>query len=134
MRRIMSAQFQASGTAVAPDGFGDRVVKYIPAEVLAAWVAASGIIPSVAAQRQLATFWVAFVLGVVFTAAWTWRQTRLPNQKTAVTQIVLSTIAFVIWAYAMGGPFSLSGVYDPAIGSLLLIFYTLAVGFVVPQE
>ena len=134
MRRIMSTQLQANGTAVAPDTFGERVVKYIPAEVLAAWVAASGIIPSVASQRQQVTFWVTFALGVIFTAGWTWRQTRLPDRKPAVIQIVISTIAFVIWAYAMGGPFALSGVYDPAIGSLLLIFYTLAVGFVVPQD
>lgn len=42
--------------------------------------------------------------------------------------IVLSAIAFLIWLYALGGPFALLGeFYQPFVGTLLVFSWTLFV-------
>ena len=133
-RRIIATQLQATGTGLAADTYTDKLIKYIPADVVAAWTAASGIIASVAKESQALLFWVAFVFGLVATTLWTLRQTSMPAKPPAITQTVISTIAFVIWVYALGGPFASVGIYSPPVGSLFLIGYTLLVPLVTPPE
>jgi hypothetical protein len=139
-RRIVSSQFQVSGTAGRVDGYFDRVVKYIPTDVVAAWTAASGLIGSLddAATPQVNeaanVLWVVFFFGLVVTAVWTWRQTREPNMRPAVTQIIVSTLAFAVWVFALGGPFKALTFYRDQYGALLLIGFTLAIGLIIPPE
>lgn len=132
-RRITATSFQGAG-APAPriDGYFDRVIKYIPADVVGAWVAVTGIIGT--SQKSTNILWIAFVFGTLFTALWTWKQTAMAGQSPAITQILVATIAFVVWAFALGGPFAGLAWYEPAHGSLALIGYTLLVGLVVPKE
>lgn len=132
-RRIRTVAYQAPG-APAADTYFDKVVKYIPADIVAAWVAVNGLIQSASGAPNTALLWVAFVVGVILTAAWTWKQTSAPNKPPAITQIVISTVAFIVWVFAMGGPFQSLGFYQPLYGSLLLILYTLVVGLINPPE
>ena len=37
MRRIVSTQLQAAGASTRPDGFFDRIIKYIPSDIVAGW-------------------------------------------------------------------------------------------------
>jgi hypothetical protein len=48
----------------------------------------------------------------------------------------VSTGAFIVWAIALGEPFStLLGKTEQALyGSLLLILYTMVVGLITPRE
>ena len=133
-RRIRTEALQASG-ATKLDGYFDRVIKYIPADVVGAWIAVTGIIKSVAATDEHAprVLWTAFAIGVIATGLWTWRQTSAPPQPTAVTQIIVAIGAFVIWVIALGGPFATLAGYQDYYGSLLLIGYTLLVGLIVPK-
>lgn len=133
-RRIITTQLQASGTGLILDTYTDKLIKYIPADVVAAWTAASGVIASIAAETQALVFWIAFVIGLVATVLWTLRQTSMPAKPPAYTQTAISTIAFVIWVYALGGPFTSIGLYSPPVGSLFLIGYTLLVPLVNPPE
>lgn len=134
-RRINTAALQDSGGR-APDGYFDRVIKYIPGDVVAAWVAAAGIIPATAGPM---TLWLVFAVGIVATAAWTWKQTQEPGKPAAVTQILVATAAFLVWVFALGGPFAKQfgppeGWYEPYQGSLVLIGFTLLIGLVTPTE
>ena len=48
--------------------------------------------------------------------------------------IVVSALAFCVWAYSLGGFFSDVGVYHEAIAALGLIFFSLISGLVAPTE
>jgi hypothetical protein len=116
------------------DNYGARVAKYIPGEVLSGYVAMSGIVASMDEKKAATkvTAWVVFCLGLVLTPAYLLLLSRLKSAYWI--QIVIATIAFAIWAYALGGPFKLEGIYSPQIGSLALIAFTLVAGLYRPQS
>lgn len=128
-RRVSTVDYQAAGGPAA-DTYFDKVIKYIPADIVGAWIAVTGLIVGAAGVPSGAVLWIAFAIGVILTAAWTWKQTAAPNKPLAVTQIVISTVAFVVWVFALGGPFESLAFYQPLYGSLLLILYTLVVALI----
>jgi hypothetical protein len=121
-----------AGTADTNTYF-DRVLKYIPADVVAAWIFISGVIATATAGPTETVLWIVFVIVTILTALWTWRQTE-PELGPATTQIVIATIAFVVWVFALGGPFQALPFYQPWIGSVVLVLFTLAVGAIEPRE
>jgi hypothetical protein len=142
-RRIRVAKPAAAGGAQlqpaaaegvqAPDTYFDKVVKYIPADIVGAWVAVAGLIGE-SAPSQSSVHWIAFAAMLALTALWTGRRTQEPGKRVALTQIVISTVAFAVWVFALGGPFAALDFYRPLYGSLVLILYTLVVGAVNPPE
>ena len=136
-RRIVSEQLQVRGSgSETPDEYADRLMKYIPTEAVGFWLAVSGTIQSAGESvPKIGLLWLFFVIGLVFTFGWIRRQTRQPGRGTAWTQIGISCVAFVVWVLAAGGALTDSWPgYEPVYGSLLLITYTAAVGFVIPPE
>lgn len=133
-RRIVTTQLQGSGGPQQIDTYFDRVIKYIPADVVAAWIAVTGLVSGAADVPVDTILWIAFGVSVVFTALWTYKQTQVPDKPPATTQILIATGAFIVWVFALGGPFTEMAFYRPIYGSLLLIFYSLFVGLVSPPE
>jgi hypothetical protein len=43
-RRIITKQYQGIGSEQQIDTYTDRLIKYIPSDIVGAWVAASGLI------------------------------------------------------------------------------------------
>ena len=134
-RRIIATQYQTALPGKQVDTYFDKVIKYIPADVLGAWIAVDGLIEgagvSVAKNTSL---WIAFIIGIFITAFWTYKQTQQPKKPLAITQIVISTGAFLVWVYASGGPLESVGLYNATYGSMLLILYTLIVAMINPIE
>lgn len=134
-RRIVTTELQAVTGSVPVDTYFDRVVKYIPADIVSAWVFVSSVINSSSDDLPKAVvLWIAFGCGVVLTALWTLKQTAQPKKPPAVKQTLISTGAFAVWVFALGGPFVNLAVYRPLYGSLVLVLYTLLVALVVPKE
>jgi hypothetical protein len=134
-RRIVTVAFQARAGAREVDTYFDRVVKYIPADVVSAWVFVIATINSAPDDVPKAAIeWGAFAFGLLFTALWTWRQTQEPQRPPAVTQIAIATTAFAVWVLALGGPFATLSCYRPLYGSLGLVAYTLVAGLVIPRD
>ncbi|MEL7071706.1 MAG: hypothetical protein AAGN15_24085 [Cyanobacteria bacterium J06581_3] len=134
-RRIITRRLQSTRAPAQIDSYFDKVVKYIPADVVAAWTLVSGLIASAGEQvSQSALLWAAYGFGIVMTSLWTWRQTQVKGLPVAKTQIGIATVAFAVWVAALGGPFELLPSYQRLYGSLLLIAYTLVVGVIVPPE
>src|SRR3954470_23149525 len=106
-RRIQTTALQATGGNVALDGYFDRVIKYVPSDIVGAWIAVTGIINSLdrTDPNKEVVHWTVFIVGVLLAVAWTWRQTTEPGKPTATLQITMSAIAFVVWVAALGGPF-----------------------------
>ena len=98
-RRIREQALQVAGAPVPGgqvDGYFDKVVKYVPADVIAAWTAAVAVIK---AAPTIPT-WVLLIclaVGLAATCWWTLRQTDAPNQPPAYKQAIVATIAFLVW-------------------------------------
>lgn len=134
-RRIVTKQLNAAGAAApSVDNYFDKLLKNIPADIVAAWMLVSSLISSATGVNTSMILWIAFGVGVILTALWTLKQTAVPGAKPAITQTLIATGAFVVWVFAMGGPFALLTFYQPLYGSLLLILYTLVVPLVNPSE
>ena len=134
-RRVITTQLQAAGAgATTVDGYFDKVVKYIPADIVGAWVFASSAIKEASGVPVTATLWIAFAVLLVITPLWTWRWTSLRGTPPARTQIVISTVSFAVWVFALGGPFATLGFYRPLFGSLILVLFSLGAAIINPRE
>src|SRR4051812_46239357 len=102
MRRIVSVQMHAAGrTGEAPDGFFDRIIKYIPADVVAGWVAVDGLTGGLNAGM----LWGLLVVFAALALLWTKKQTDVPGQPPAWRQSVIAAVSFLVWAFALqSGP------------------------------
>lgn len=125
-RRVRTIQLQSTGTGVAPDGYFDRLIKYIPGDIVGGWVAITGSISALPdSVPKNGLLWWTFGAMAVLTAAWTWKQTREPGLSAPRKQIVISTLAFCVWVIALGAPFDSLDWYHKVYGSVLLILFLL---------
>lgn len=118
----------------------ERAAKYVPGEVVAAFKATYSLLAAVATDEPLRVplGWLAFAVFLVLTPVYLYKL-HLAADASATwdklrPQLIIATIAFVVWAYALGGPFSMAGQpvvwggYREWAGGVVLILYTLAVG------
>ncbi|NEO84709.1 MAG: hypothetical protein F6J87_10705 [Spirulina sp. SIO3F2] len=127
-RRIVWTAYESGGTEASIDGYFDRLLKYIPADVVGLWLTGSGLIQSQNdTVPRLGLLWLLFVAGLVFSFFWIRKQTAEAGKPTAWRQVVLSCVSFAIWVFAIGGPFAELSWYQPIYGSLVLLFYTSAI-------
>jgi hypothetical protein len=115
------------------DQYLERVAKYIPAEILAGYLTINGIIQSVNPDDPVLPYaaWTSFILCLVLTPIYFNALARAGQPKWL--HITVSTLAFVVWAYALGGVFTLTGTYKPWLASLVLVIFTLVSGLLEPR-
>jgi len=103
----------------------DRLLKMIPAEVVSLYVVGIGFIP-VEKPIVLVIWALLSLVGVVLIRAY---GTKDPEATKVIdwTHVAISSVAFVIWVYSLGGPFEVYGLYIPYIGSLLVLAWTFFV-------
>jgi len=147
---------------VAGDPFTERLVKYIPAEVIGAYLSlenllnlrevvtkakvapVAGATTEAVAQAQGVVAvhgpriaGIVFLLGLICTPIYIWQQGRSSGSPWA-THAFVATMAFAVWAYAMGGSFflqnfgNLTQLYDSQIAAAGLVAFTLVSGAVKP--
>lgn len=186
---VQSGGYESAGRSetvnVGGDRYADRIAKYIPGEILAAYVAldrtlvsdtaefnekiqkakdlASSAPPSAgdlvanpaAAPENLERVqetatklamsvefyqWLPLMVlavGVIFTPLYIRQLAKNAGQDTPwITQGVISTIAFILWAYSIkGSAFQVgqaAGFYDGSLAAALLVVFTLASGIFAP--
>jgi hypothetical protein len=122
------------GGATGPaDSFFDRILKYVPTEIVGAWVAITGMIDS-SESAPGSAHWIMFAILTALTPFWVAKQAAEPGKPLALTQTLIGTAAFVVWVFALGGPFRTLAFYTPLWGSLTLIVFTLTAGLITPRE
>jgi len=122
-----------SGNSAATDvkEYFDRVAKYVPAEVVAAYISANGA--ATLARNPGILFILIFVACLVCTPVYITRFTNTP--KEAWINSVMAIAAFIVWAYATGaGLFYYAGWYDAPTASVILALFTLVSGAVQPVK
>lgn len=109
------------------DDYSSRLVKYVPAEIITAFVTMNGMVASQPDDKQWLQ-WAVFGFLLIATPLYTNYVTRAPGMPPATKQIAVSTVAFVLWVFAIGGPFaSQTEWYAPIYGSLVLPAFTFLV-------
>jgi hypothetical protein len=127
-RRVIHSQDAAFPPGVPPrarsaDDYRTRLLTYIPADVVAAWVFLDRIL-HVDPIGSPTLHWIVFGVVLVLTPLWTWYATEAPALPAA--RVLTSTVAFAVWVFALGGPFVRLGWYTPTLAAVLLVLYTLA--------
>ncbi len=116
-----------------PDSYSEQIVKNIPAEVVAFYIPALG---AAAAGKEIIKYdyvvWAIFGLALVGTFVYMRKSAKKDLMDNKVKQhigqkafwkSVIATVAFVIWAFYLGGPFTSIAGYS-IYGTLLILGYT----------
>lgn len=118
----------ASAEAQKPDDYVAQLVKFIPSEVVSFYVA---IFAAAGAATGITSgiYWIMFAMGLVATFFFTLANNKkdlMANQIPGVfSKTIISTMAFFVWAFTLGAPFTSLSWYHPFYGTMLLMFYTL---------
>lgn len=103
----------------------DRLLKMIPGEVVGLYLIGNGFIPK--DQAIALAIWAAVCLvGVIFIRAYGTADPAA-NKPPQWGPVAISSIAFLIWVYTLGGPFAAFNLAVPYIGSLLVLAWTFFV-------
>lgn len=123
-----SAAGQEAGQA---DQYQDRLIKYIPGDVIAVYLAITGILKTAGGHVPVQVIqWVVFVVLLPGTWFYLWRVA----QVTKWQQIVISVVAFIVWVFSLGGPFTQLHWYDPIYGAIVLPLYTFLAPIFEPSK
>ena len=133
-RRIITTQLEAKGEEARLDGYFDKLIKYIPTEIVGGWIAMTGLIKGASNIPTNTILWILFVIFIGLTAVYIIQQTFEPKKPLAIKQTSISTIAFMVWVFALGEPFNSLSFYNPVYGSILLILYNLTIPLINPIE
>ena len=148
-RRVVSKDV-LPGASSLPGGGGkpfedylERIVKYVPVEIIAAYMAIRGFLPAHGTDGAIPA-WAEIAIYVALIGL-----TPLYLLKVAGDapdkgrQLGIATVSFVVWSYAIGGPFfwkavsSLAGdaeIVHKGLAGALVVIWSLAAGLVRPRE
>ena len=105
----------------------EKVAKLIPGEIIAGYITLIGLVPSIKDNGLHTWFYGGiFLLCLFLTPYYLNKQAEKGKPKTV--HLILSTIAFVLWAYAVSGGAVWPAIHDPGIASILLGAYSLISG------
>jgi magnesium-transporting ATPase (P-type) len=107
--------------------YQDRLLKLIPSEIVGAYMVLQGIIP--AASAKWGTLIVSAIL-LIMTPAYLYRLQGVQR----FSQLGVTTVSFAVWVYSLGGPFQYWNLYQPWIGSTILVLWTLTVPMIVNPQ
>jgi hypothetical protein len=114
----------AAPVQVEKDRPVDRLLKYIPAEIVGTYVTLQGVIATVGEESlRHRLLWLVFVVLLPLT----WLYLARVQHVTKRGQLLVSTIALAVWVFSLGGPFAALVWYRPVYGALLLPLYTIGV-------
>lgn len=116
-----------------PDGYADRLLKYVPAEAVAFYLGCDGIIRSVFTDSTNERFWLLVgvsLVGLIGTPFYLRRLERVLKP----TQVIVSTIAFAVWIFAIGSWFVAFDWYRPALGALAVLIFTFVSPVINPDK
>ncbi|ODH01470.1 hypothetical protein A4S05_28865 [Nostoc sp. KVJ20] len=134
-RRIIRKRFEADSTDVKLDSYFDKLIKYIPSEIIGAWIAIKGLIKSASGVPVNNSLWIIFFILIGLTSVYIFKQISVSEQISSkeeklsiTTQIIISTLAFIVWTFAIGEePFSSLPLYKPVYSSIILILFNLII-------
>lgn len=109
------------------DTYRDRLVKYIPADIVAIYLALTRLVKTAQPDTVPITTieWVVFGVILALTIPWQRKVVKVKKRQ----QVAIGTVAFMFWAISLGDPFDISwkGWYRPLYGTMGLMLYTFMI-------
>ena len=124
---VQSPEGRTAPRQQEPDTYRDRLFKYIPGEVVTLYLALSAIIASATDAPHFLS-WVIFFVCLIGTPFYL----RSLDKATPSLQLIISTLAFAVWIFALGGPFANIQGYKQVYGAVLLPIFTFLVAIIAP--
>lgn len=137
--RVYTAADAVAENPTREDSFISKLVKYIPTEVVTAYVAiADALKPSAEVVKDAikndkpvdyTILWVVFWVLLILAPIYTWFFTQEAGKPKPVFQTVVSPIAFTVWVFVLGGPFTelKDGLNQPALGFVIMVITLLLI-------
>jgi len=123
-RVITAADVQADPTA-QEGSYLSKVVRYIPGEVVAAYLVAYNALAAAPKVPLETILWIVVGVLTLVTPFWILFATADPNKPRPYYQAVAAMISFVIWVFALpASPFAMQSWYQPVYGFLMLLLGT----------
>lgn len=97
-----------------------KLLKLIPSEIVAAYMALQGVVPENSAKWGLTIVAILLLLITPF-------YLRIVEKVKGKPQIVFSTLSFIVWIYSLGGPFRYFDLYQPWIATIVLVLWTMLI-------
>ena len=94
-----------------------KLLKLIPSEIVAAYMVIEGLVPEESAKWGLSV--VSLVLLII-----TPFYMKFVQKVEKSTQIFVCSLSFVVWVYAIGGPFVFWNIHEAWIASIVLLLWT----------
>jgi len=114
-----------------PDNYLNRLIKYIPAEIIAVYSLIEGILKSNKSNPNIANiYWWVFAILFIMTPIYLFKAQKVKS----ILHLIISSFSYAVWVSALGGPFVYLDNYDPMYPAILMPLYTFAVGFLIPNE
>jgi hypothetical protein len=110
-----------------PDDYWTRLQKLIPAEVVAAFMAIDGVVQAHVGIPAYG-YWIIYGILVVLCLLYARKAATTPQLGTNRAQVVIALVAFLVWTYAIGGPYSYAGLdwWIRPLGCVLVVLLTTA--------
>lgn len=112
---------------VTEDKYKDRLLKYIPADVIAIYLTLQGFVAMLREPAPIRLLhWVAFGLILVISIPWQRKVAKIVKWA----QVWIGTGAFCVWAITVGEPFTaatLGDWYQSAYGAMIPALYTFLI-------
>jgi len=115
----------------------DRVARYVPAEILAAYLTLVPIITATTKEKEQAVLQIALLavvlVGLLLLNIPYLLRAAQPDQPKR-KHILVSTAAYLAWTYSIGGLWTRIGLYHEAVAAILIVFVSLGSGLIIPYE
>jgi uncharacterized membrane-anchored protein len=103
------------------DDFRDKLIKLIPAEIVAAYLALQAHLM----QFGDAVIWS--VIGILFLL--TFFYLRRFGKVKNWWQLIFSSLSFLVWVYSIAPQAILGKLYNPQLATIVLVLWTLLIPF-----
>jgi hypothetical protein len=105
----------------------EKVAKLIPSEVITGYTGLVSLFSNIKTTRsQCIGFGIAFVLGAVLTPVYLTKMADAGKPKR--NHLIVSTFAFVVWAYFTSGRQVVPALYDIVWATAALVIFTFVSG------
>ncbi len=108
--------------------YGEKIGKLIPSEVIAGYLTMLGFVPLSGDTAKPWLYLAAFFLCLILTPLYLRAMSDPFRPKRR--HLVISSLAFVVWAYTISGQAVIPAYYQPAVASMIMVAFTLISGVV----
>ncbi|MBL7128731.1 MAG: hypothetical protein ISS16_07075 [Ignavibacteria bacterium] len=130
MSRLIQPEqrFKLAGESGKANDYTERVIKYVPTEIIAGYLFVIGFIKPLTKNDDMilpgvVIFAVFFLLVPIYFKL-------LAKSEPFITQSVIAMVAFIIWIYNISDLPVLLNIYASWVGALLLVVFTILSGLI----